>query len=113
LMAPGGSASTTREVSAAMVATEKAVEMRTTEEAAVAKAAEEAAAAKVAADKAAVAKATADAAAVKTADQGATTAKTTVGSVGSNSVSSPTPAVGSKRDAASGGSTPSMRFCGA
>jgi membrane protein involved in colicin uptake len=134
-MAPSGSTQTEREVSTAVVAAEKDAKMRTVEEATVAKAVEEAATVKLAVDKAsadratsekvatdkaavtkaaeeAVAKVTMDAAAMKTADQGATATRTTVGSVGFNSSSSPTPAAGSKRVAALGGSTPpSKRFC--
>jgi hypothetical protein len=58
-----------------------------------------------------VVKAAVDAAVMKTIDQGATTAWTTMGSVGSDSGSSPSPAAGSKRAAAPGGSTtPSEQF---
>jgi membrane protein involved in colicin uptake len=117
-----GSTSTTREVSAAVVAVEKAAEMRTAKEVVAVKAAEEATTAMVAADKAAMMKAAtnkaavvkvvadkatatkvaeeamekaaADAAVMKTADQGATTPKTTVGLGGSDSGPSPTLAVG-------------------
>jgi membrane protein involved in colicin uptake len=124
-IAPGGfddngSASIAREVSAAAAATEKVVEM--------AKAVEEAEAVKVAADKAttvkvdvdkatvtkateeAVARATVDAAAMKTADQGAAVMKSTMELVGFSSGPSPAPAVGFKRAATPGGSTPSSKW---
>jgi hypothetical protein len=58
-----------------------------------------------------MAKAVVDKAAMKTVDQGAVAAKTIMGSVGFGSGSSPALAMGSKRAAAPGGSTPpSMRF---
>jgi hypothetical protein len=60
----------------------------------------------------AAAKTAAGEAAMKIADQGAAGVKATVESVGSGSGSSPTPAVGTKRAVASGGSTPPSKwFC--
>jgi hypothetical protein len=87
----GGSESdlAVREVSTSAAAAKKATEIRTTEEVMTVKAAEEAV--------------------MKTTDQGAVGAKATVESAGSGS--NHAPAVGTKRAAASGGSTPpSMRF---
>jgi hypothetical protein len=131
LMALDGSTLTAREVSAAVVAAEKAAKMRTVEEATTTKATEEAAMAKVAADKAvvekvaadkaaatkaieeAMAKAPADAAMMKTVGQGSTTVRTTMGSMGSESA----PLLSQRRDPRGrlrrGGSTPSKQFHGA
>jgi Tfp pilus assembly protein PilX len=71
---------------------------------------EEVAEAKVAVVKTVVDEATVktamDGATSKTVDQGATEAKATIELVGSGSGSSPAPAVGTKRAAAPGGSTP-------
>jgi membrane protein involved in colicin uptake len=83
---------------------------------------DKAAAKKVDVDKAAATKATEEAMAkaavdvdvMKTAGQGGAATQTTAGSVGSGSGSSPGPAVGSKRVAAVGGTTPPFkRFRGA
>jgi hypothetical protein len=108
-----GSTLTSREaLAAASTTVEKATEVRMIEEAAAAKAIEEALAAKMAADEAAVAKVVEEAvvkmvtdeATTKIADHGAAWVKATMKSVGSDS--SPAPAVGTKRAAAPGGSTP-------
>jgi hypothetical protein len=134
-MAPSGTASIAREVSAAVAVPEKAAETRTVEEVMMAKATEEAVVAKVAVDKAttdkvatadkvaadkgtvkkaaeeAIPKVAADAAAMKTTGRGGAVAvRTSVGSVGFRSGSSPSPATGTKRAAAPGGSTPPSKW---
>jgi hypothetical protein len=130
-MAPSRTASTARDLSAAVAVPEKAAEMRTAEEVAMAKATEEAVVAKVAVDKAttdkvatadkvaadkatvkkeaeeAMLKVAVDAAVMKTVGRGGAVAvRTSVGSVGFRSGSSPSPVMGTKRAAAPGGSTP-------